>query len=143
MEKINNCIEIKNKIQTVIKFYQYFYQKDYKKVENIENLNLKLSGEKIKNFSKYKEEIDLVLKDFDESIKYNNLANSKFFIAIHSFIKNQENQTDDKSIKDSFSIFQTLINLLDENTLTKIDRHILNLILHSIQDEKSLHNEIK
>ena len=69
MEKINNCIEIKNKIQTVIKFYQYFYQKDYKKVENIENLNLKLSGEKIKNFSKYKEEIDLVLKDFDESIK--------------------------------------------------------------------------
>ena len=66
----------------------------------------------------------------------------KIFISVYSYIKIKENQTDETIIQESFSIFQTLINLLDESTLTKVPKDILNLILHSIKDEQSLHNEI-
>ena len=50
MQKINSCIEIKNKIQIVMKFYQFFYQKNYKKLQTVDNLNIKLPGEINKKF---------------------------------------------------------------------------------------------
>ena len=140
MDEIENLIKSKDSLKQIIVFLANFHPTSKMKDEIIE-LSKKLNSMKLYEFRDYENQINNIIKKYEEySSHYNQFTKSNFFKLI---FKITLGTNIDEKLKKTENYFNSLINLLDQKNFNKIENNIFQKIIESIKTKEYLKHEIK